>query len=906
MLKARLTVAARSLIVLAVCAAAPVARAADMKDAPRGRLPRTVLPLHYTQTLTIDPRVDSFDGESTIRVNITEPTTRIWMHGGDLDIHDATLTGPDGKGAMSKLAHANAGAGGVLALTSPKPIPAGEVELHFRWRGRFTTPLLGAYRMEWKGERYVITQMEALGARHTFPCFDEPSFKTPWDLTIVAPADDVTVANTRAISEDKLPGGKKRVRFATTEALPSYLIAFGVGPFDVVEAPPIPPTPQRATPLPLRGIAVRGRGVDLKYTLDNTPAIVKAEENYFGIGFPFDKLDLLAAPEFGYGAMENAGLITFRDNLILINDQSPTDLRQAFWGVVAHEVSHQWFGNLVTMPWWDDLWLNESFATWFASKMVMELRPEQHAERYQMRQALHAMETDELASTRRIHEPIDEFTDIEAAFDSISYAKGGAVLEMFEAYLGADKFRDAIRAHLHRFARGNATSADLMQSLGAATDQPEAMVRAFRSFTDQPGVPLVDLEMRCDQGAGQLSVHQRRSLPLGSTAKADAMWAIPVCMRVGSADWEERACVLVDKPALTPAITLDQCPGWVMPNADGAGYYRFSLDSNERHQLEAQFAKLNAREQLAYAGSLDAAFYAGTLSPGDYLAALPRLAGGASWEVVSAPFTTAEWIRDHLAKDHDQRAAIELYLRRVYTPLLAKLGLADQPGEDDDRQLTRQRLVNFVAHVAEDPEVRQKLVLRAKEIVGDGSDAAWKPDAIGSNLRATALWVYGQEGGPAAQALLTKRLAATQDTVLRGELLEALGAVRDPQRTEQVRALALDPHVKASEVGQLLESQVAWPENRTDARRWIGQHRDVLLARLPAMFQTWAAWIDREGACSEAEAKEEQALFEKRLKNVEGGPRAMAQLLEATRLCATLQERQSDAGFGTVLSSETF
>ncbi|MBK7976463.1 MAG: hypothetical protein IPK07_25395 [Deltaproteobacteria bacterium] len=512
------------LVLLAVLVCTPAASAADWKGAPRGRLPRTVVPLGYTMKLTVDPRQRGLDGESTIHIRIAEPTTRIWMHGGDLTIREATLTPVGGGKPVTRLRAGNAGAGGVLALTAAKPLAVGEAELHFKWRASSESPLIGAYRMEYAGEKYVVTQMEPLGARRAFPCFDEPAFKTPWDLTLVVPEGDVAVANTRAIAEEPLPGGKKSVRFATTAALPTYLVAFAVGPFDVVEWQPVPPTPQREKPLPLRGIAVKGRGKDFTYALENTAAIVKALEEYFGIGYPFDKLDLFAAPDFGYGAMENAGLITYKDELILIDDKSPTGLRLAFWGTHAHEVSHQWFGNLVTMPWWDDLWLNESFATWIATKVVKQLHPEFHPERYQVHETLEAMETDDLASTRRIHEPIDDYTEVASAFDSISYAKGGAVLSMFEAYVGEERFRDAIRAHIQRFAGGSATSADLMRSIAAATDEPEAVVNAFLSFTEQPGVPLVDVKVRCEGPVGQVSLSQKRSLPLGSTASANQKW----------------------------------------------------------------------------------------------------------------------------------------------------------------------------------------------------------------------------------------------------------------------------------------------------------------------------------------------------------------------------------------------
>ncbi len=888
-----------SWVVGIVLAVAGTAAAKDMKDPPRGKLPATVAPLRYTMTLTIDPRKDGLEGESTIRVKVAESTHRIWMHGGDLAIREATLTPTAGAATATRLTATDAGAGGVLMLTARTTIPEGEADLHFKWRAKFDTPLLGAYRMEWGGEKYVVTQMEPLGARHAFPCFDEPTFKTPWDLTLVVPETDVAVANAPAASEEKLADGRRAVRFATTAPLPTYLIAFAVGPFDVVEWKPVPPTPERSTPLRLRGIAVKGRGKDFTYALENTAAIVTALERYFGMAYPFEKLDLLAAPDFGYGAMENAGLITYKDVLILIDESTPTGLRLAYWGTHAHEVSHMWFGDLVTMKWWDDLWLNESFATWMATKVVTELHPEFHPERYHMAETLEAMETDDLAATRRIHEPIDDYTEVMSAFDSISYAKGGAVLRMFEAFVGPERLRDAIRAHIRRFAGGSATSADLMRSIASTTDQPEALVKAFASFIDQPGVPVVDARVKCEGGVGQVSLTQERSLPLGSTASTAQQWSIPVCLRAGTDDWQERACVLLDRAALSPAITLDRCPTWVMPNADGAGYYRFALEPAVRTRLEARFEKLSPVEQLAQAGSLDAAYAAGTLTTAEYLAALPVLAKAATTEAMAAPFENLAWIREQLATAPAERAKLEAYLQRVYRPVLDRYGIDERENDDEDASLGRQQLLAFLVGTANDAGVRKELVARAARIVGDGSDAAWKPGALGANVRPLALVAYAQEGGAEAEARLLARLGAVEDRVVRSDLIQALAAIREPERAAKIRALALDPKkTHTEEVGRLLEDHVRWAENRAATRNWMRANREALLKRFPATWTPWVAWLYRSGQCSEADAQDFQRVWEKRFANVEGGPRSVAQALEATRLCAALRAKQLPGGLG--------
>ena len=291
---------------------------------------------------------------------------------------------------------------------------------------------------------------------------------------------------------------------------------------------------------------MHGRGGELAHALAETPRILAALEAWFGVAYPFDKLDLVAAPDFAFGAMENAGLIVYQERLLLIGEASPTALRQAFFGVHAHELAHQWFGNLVTPPWWDDLWLNEAFATWLATKLTAQLEPAFRAELRALEGVRWAMAEDGLATSRRIAEPIRDFRDVISAFDGVTYQKGGAVLAMFESYLGAERFRGALRAHVRRFAGGNATSADLIDSLAAASDDAPAFRRAFASFLDQPGTPLLDVALACGGARPALRVRQQRALPLGSTAAPAQRWGVPLCVRLGAPGGTSKHCALIE------------------------------------------------------------------------------------------------------------------------------------------------------------------------------------------------------------------------------------------------------------------------------------------------------------------------------------------------------------------------
>jgi alanyl aminopeptidase len=870
-----------------------LAAAAHAAPVPTEKLPRTIVPMHYALTLEIDPAQDGFTGDVRIRVQSKEPTRTIFLHGKDLEIVRASATprGAQPVALRAEPVHES----GVLALTAEPPLPAGELELALSFRAGYSAQLDSTYKVVVAERAYVMTQFEPLAARKSFPCFDEPSFKTPWDLTLVVPEGAVAAANTRSLREEPSAGGRRRIVFATTEPLPTYLLAYAVGPWDVVEAPPIPPTPERSRPLPLRGLAVHGRGGELAHALAETPRILAALEGWFGLAYPFDKLDLLAAPDFAFGAMENAGLIVYQERLLLVSDASPTVLRQAFVEVHAHELAHQWFGNLVTPPWWEDVWLNEAFATWLATKLTVQLEPAYRAELHALEAVRFAMAEDSLAAARRIAEPISDYRDVNSAFDGVTYQKGGAVLAMFEAYLGVERFQDALRAHLRRFARGNATSDDLIDSLAAASDDAPAFRRAFRSFLDQPGTPRLDVSLSCDSERLALRIVQQRDLPLGSKASPAQRWGVPLCVRLGAGGGATKHCALVETSPAVVALPPGACPAWLMPNADGAGYLRFTQAPADRAALEAAFAGLSDPEQLMAADSVVAAFRAGRLSAEEVLRALPRLAASRSWPAASVPIDTLEWMREQLA-DAGQRTALDSLARRVYGPRLAALTLDEQPGEPDEAKLERQALVNFLAR-AGDTDLRTELAQRARAALASGLGGA----GLAANQRASALEVLAQDGSDAEFAALEQALRAAEDAQLRHDLVRALGAAHSPERGRRARALAFDPAVRSGELSTLLGSHFAWRENRAIGRAWFRGNQGAILGKLPTLAAAYSPFTYATGACSEGDARDVETRFAEPLAGLEGGPRALAQLAEGIRLCSALRAHHAQTGFGAAL-----
>jgi alanyl aminopeptidase len=868
------------------------ALAAFADTPPTGRLPDTAAPLSYVLDLKVDPRADRFSGQVRIRVKLATALDHIWLHASEIDVAKIEVTDARGKVHGAQLAVRDPS--GVAELSFDGTLPAGEIEVAIDYSAAFNAKLQGLYKVKVGDDAYAVTQMEPTSARYAFPSFDEPRFKTPFRVSLTVPEDEVAIANTRQIALRPSADAKwKTLTFAATKPLPTYLVAVAVGPWDVVEGPTIPANSVRKEPIPLRGIGPRASGPQLKWILDQTPMIVKYYEDYTAQPYPFDKLDLLGAPDFGAGAMENAGLIIFRDAYLRIDANSPATIYRTAFNVTAHEIAHQWFGDLVTVPWWNDIWLNEAFATWAQGKATVDLEPAYGGDLSRLEGTLGAMASDSLLSARRIRQPIANFGDIQTAFDGITYQKGAAVLRMFEEWLGEDTYRAAMREYLAMHAYGSGSSDDLIATIAKVSGKGGALGTAMHSLLDQPGIPLIHTSLTCANGAATLGLSQSRYLPYGVAGKENLQWSLPVCVRLDRGEKSATQCFLLDRTHHDFPVA-GGCATSYLPNANAAGYYRFSMPAADLAALGASIAALQPPEQLIYADAVSSSFVQGSSTPGEVLDAMPALAGSATPQVATALFNRFAWIREYLATDAT-RPALDGYAASLYAARAAALGLRRRPADTDALTQLRVRLIEFLAFTTRDTALRRELNDQGRLALGLTGAGTVDLARVDPDIREAALEVAVQDSGePAFEAVLGE-LAINHQTRQRYELLAALGATHDPKLGERARNYGTTSAVGVGELRFLYGSSVAEPENIDAFWQWLTSHYDALAARLPDQFQSTVIRLAAVNRCSKAQSDELRGWFAPRLPRIVGGDRVLAQSLEAIDQCTALREHVGEA-----------
>ncbi|MBZ2180237.1 MAG: M1 family metallopeptidase [Acidobacteria bacterium] len=857
------------------------------QDPPALRIPGAVSPVRYEAKLRLIPAEEEFRGSIRIAVRADEIAPTIWLHATkEMTIESATIqSAAGGKRPARVIRPADTDwlglvpAGGALGKGA-----TAEIEIAYRSL-LDTKNSSGVFRGMDGGTAYLYTQFEPIDARRAFPCFDEPRYKVPWQLTLEVKKEHEAFANTAPVREIATEGGAmKRIEFAPTKPLPSYLLAFAVGPFEIV-----PAGPAGRTKAPVRIIVPKGRKAEAAYAVEVTPKILAALEEYFDIPYPYGKLDQIAVPLFG-GAMENPGLVTYADTLLLGRREADTiERKRSYYEVCAHELAHQWFGDLVTMPWWNDLWLNESFATWMAAKITQQAHPEWNVDVQSVTETLQIMGQDGLSSARRIRQPVESNNDIANAFDGITYLKGGAVVQMIETWIGEADFRAGVRSYMRKHAYGSARAEDFFGALSAVAKGKDVTATAS-TFLDQGGVPEVSLSLRCERGRKPVAtLTQRRFLPLGSKAKADQTWRIPVCLQWAGGG---RQCtMLAGSEPQEMELAATGCPEWILGNENMSGYYRTRYGGEWFGKLMAAgYDKLPLRVRTGLLGEATAMASAGLLPLTDGLALVAKAKDAREREVVRGGVGLLRTFQS--LTPPELRPNLARLVRGAFGARARELGWVHRPGDSDDTKLLRAALVPYAALRGDDGELLDKARELALASLGD-----WK--SLPEDMRDAVLSAAAARRGDGV--LFDRYLEAARaakDARDRRTMLSAMASVEEPGLVARAQQLFLTGGFDAREAVSLLFAGMDSAGQRRAAFDFTKANLEEVEKRIPADItgaKGAMAIFTASRFCSASERAEAEAVFGERAKTYGGGPRTMAQVLESIDLCAArkaAQERQ--------------
>ncbi len=851
---------------LTLPAAVWAASAAAGDSAGPPRLGNEAAPTFEQIDLTVDPAKPEYSGSVRIDVRVARATPALHFHAEGLKISSMTLRG---RAAPVTLAW-ETGARGYVTATAPAPIAPGTYTLAIDFTQSLNGQSVGLYRVETKGDSYAFTQFESDDARKAFPCWDEPAFKIPFQVTLHVPEADLAVSNTPP-ERVSSAAGVKTVVFRRTKPLPSYLVAMAVGPFETVDV--------KGMSMPGRIVVPRGQTALTGVAAQMTPPLVAALERYFGRPYPYEKLDLIAVPEFWPGGMENPGAITFRDDALLLDSRlAGVGARRQLARFIAHEVAHQWFGDLVTMKWWDDLWLNESFAEWMGDKIADQVYPDLRVGLGTLQGREAAFNTDAKLSTRAIRQPVTTQDNLLQTADELAYYKGQAVLGMFEQWIGPEAFQRGVRSYLKEHEWGNAEAADLWSALSRASGKDVGGPLA--TFLDQGGVPLVTAELLRD---GRVTLGQRRFLNAGVTAPGEPLWKIPVTIHYPDGKEERSKTVLLSERSMTVELAPGAHPAWIHPNAEEAGYYRWDVGAKMLHALAENAARdMDTRERVGFLNDLGGLLESGALHGDDFLRLVGRFSNDPEPEVTSAVLGHVAGVRYAFATE--QTAPLfARYVRATLGPALERIGFSKKPGEPELASLSRAGLLRVLGDAGGDERVLAFADSMAARYLAD-------PASVDPTLAPVFLDLSATRGDQARFDDYRKRFETAANPADRQRFLNALGWFRDPKLVDEALDYTLKGPLRSQElftipggVGQSIRYQGRpW--------EWLQRNYDAMTSRLPDMYRIYMPYF--AGGCSSERLEQARAFFADPKHQAPGWDREFAKVSEGVTDCVSLRERE--------------
>jgi len=832
------------------------------------RLPRTVTPSHYAIELRLDPNAPTFDGTQDVAITVHEPVTEIALNGKELTVHAGTVIADGGSTVEIAKAVPDPSAGRIT-LELPDELAAGSYTLRLSFTGRLSDLMEGMYRSRFTddaGRDHVLitTHFEATDARRNFPCWDEPDLKASFQMTLVVPEGMTALTNTPELGREAADRGLTRIRFDRSMVMSTYLVCVVVGDLGLTAPSFAGPTPIRVACRPDRLHLAAYANEVAAFALDWFGA-------YYAIPYPERKLDQAAIPDFAQGAMENTGLVTYRETLLLLDPALASYVEQLDVAeTIAHELAHMWFGDLVTMRWWNGIWLNEAFATFMSYLCVDAMEPAWAVfDAFQMNR-MTAFEVDALTSTRPIEFPVESPDDASGMFDTLTYTKGGAVLRMIEQWLGADVFRDGIRRYLAAHAYANTETHDLWDALEEASGKP--VRRIMDAWIFQPGYPAIEVSRSGDA----IRLTQRRFAP--SLPDDATTWPVPLIVRQVGAAGERVEHVLVEADGLT--LPLADPDALVVANAGSTAFVRTFYDNALRARLTDRLNELAPGERQSLVDDAWAAAVSGRATVAEFLDVAAEFRDETAPSVWQTIITGLAWCDRFL--EGAPRERFRDFVRSLVRPALDRLGWDPRPDDGDlDRDL-RGELIRTLGILGDDPET-QAMAREAEGLSRSGR-------TVDASVAAAAVDVVAFSGGEDAFDAFRTRMHDAPTPQEQDRYRTALARFRDPALMERVLALAVSDEVRSQDAPFLLSRAEANRDLGAIAWRYVRDHWDELLPRFAASNVIHLAVGARTFTDPELVA-EVQAFFADH--DIPQNHLSLVQAMERQRMMAAMRERAS-------------
>jgi aminopeptidase N/puromycin-sensitive aminopeptidase len=828
------------------------------------RLPDTVTPHHYILHFTPDLKTAKFGGQETIHGDVNRPTREIVLNAIEIDFEQVTVQAlPEGKVQTARVSLDPQKE--MATFTVDEELPKGPVEIKVKYTGKLNDELRGFYLGKANGRNYASTQFEPTDARRAFPSWDEPAYKAPFNISIVVDKNDTAISNGKLLKDEPGPGADKHtLTFDITPKMSTYLVALAVGDFKCLEG--------ESDGIPIRVCATPDKVEFGKYALESAEHILKYYNRYYDAKYPFKKLDIVAVPDFEAGAMENTAAIFYRETELLIPDNASVGQHQLVYSVLAHEMAHQWFGDLVTMQWWNDIWLNEGFATWMATKPMKEWKPEWRADLDEVSESIKARNTDSLRSTRPIRQKAETSSEINELFDAIAYEKTAAVLRMIESYIGEESFQKGINLYIKEHSYANAAAEDFWGALTRASGKP--VDKIMSSFVTQAGIPLISASRQGDK----LSLTQRRYAfgRQAFNAGFPEVWSVPVCTRSGNS--KEPSCeLLTGRSGASSASSA-----FTVLNANGRGYYRAAYDAADlARNANSISSTFNAGEGMALVDDEWALVRVGQHQISDFMNLVSGLGKEQDSHVMDTLMDRIAYIGDYLVPS--DRAQFQTWVRNLLGPQAKELGWNTTSGESDERRQLRKEVLYTLGYQGRDPETLARARAEARKVI-DGTSQ------VDPNLYGTVVTLAAINGDAALFDAYQAQLKKAKSPAEYYRYLYALTEFRDPALVQRGLEMLLSPEMRNQDAPHYLSAffnvadsqEAAWDFTK---KRWSDlQHH----------WTTWGGGTVVNGTHSFCDAKlrnDVQAFFTTH--KVVASERGLKQSLERIDYCIDLRTQQA-------------